>query len=106
MGDYCSAVLRRGEGIALGSLGCVYATLGETRRAIEFHEQYLEIVREIGDRHNEGISLYNLSNALAKAGERGQAITRLQEALKIFEEIECPDVEQARAALARLESDD
>ncbi len=97
---------RRGEGNALGSLGIAYLGLGETRRAIEFYEQQLEIAREIGDRRGEGISLYNLGDAMAKAGEHGQAITRLQEALEIFEEIEAPFADQARAALARLKSDD
>ncbi|MFB3149015.1 MAG: tetratricopeptide repeat protein [Alphaproteobacteria bacterium] len=97
---------RRGEGNALGNLGNAYAELGETRRAIEFHEHALKVSRDIGDRRAEGQDLYNLGHALAKAGERGQAITLLQEALKIFEEIEAPYADQARAALARLKSDD
>ena len=49
---------RRGEGNALGSLGNAYADLGETRRAIEFHEQYLEITpqdrRPAGRRESAG----------------------------------------------------
>ena len=97
---------RRGEGATLGNLGTVYADLGETPRAIELYERQLAIVREIGDRRGEGAALGNLCEALAKAGERGQAIARLQEALEIFEEIEAPYVEQARALLARLKSDD
>ncbi|MCH9020186.1 MAG: tetratricopeptide repeat protein [Proteobacteria bacterium] len=97
---------RLGEGKALGGLGSAYGALGEARRAIKFHEQHLEIARKIGDRRGEGISLNNLGDALTKAGERGQAVTRLREALKIFEEIESPHADQARAALARLESDD
>ena len=97
---------RRGEGDALIGLGNTYAALGETRRVIEFYEQQLEITREIGDRRGEAIGLYNLGNELAKAGKRGQAITRLQETLKIYEEIESPHADEARAALARLESDD
>ena len=47
-----------------------------------------------------------LGNALAEAGDRGQAIARFQEALKILEEIEAPDADHARTALARLRSDD
>jgi len=38
---------RRGEGADLGNLGSAYADLGETRRAIQFHEQALLIDREI-----------------------------------------------------------
>jgi len=36
---------REGEGNALGNLGLAYAHLGETRRAIQFHEQALLILR-------------------------------------------------------------
>jgi tetratricopeptide (TPR) repeat protein len=36
--------------------------LGETRRAIQFYEQQLAIVREIGDRRGEGNALGNLGN--------------------------------------------
>ena len=39
---------RLGEGRALGDLGNVYANLGEPRRAIEYHEQTLVILRELG----------------------------------------------------------
>ena len=35
----------------------IEAGLGETRRAIEFREQSLEILREIGDRRGEGATL-------------------------------------------------
>ncbi len=97
---------RLGEGQYLGNLGLAYAALGETRRAIEFYEQQIEIAREIGNWRCEGTGLYNLGCELAKAGERGQAITRLQEALIIFEENESPHVDEVRAGLARLKSDD
>ena len=69
-------------------------------------EQQLEITREIGDRRGEGVGLLYLGEALAEAGERDQAITRFREALKIFEEIESPHADLARADLARLESDE
>ncbi|RTR17893.1 NB-ARC domain-containing protein, partial [Azospirillum griseum] len=38
----------------LGNLGLAHAALGETRRAIEFHQQALVISREVGDRRGEG----------------------------------------------------
>jgi len=40
--------------------GNAYADLGDVRKAIEFHEQYLSIAREIGDRLGEGNALGNL----------------------------------------------
>src|SRR6185436_6216877 len=60
---------RAWEGTALGNLGLAYADLGETRRAIEFHEQDLAIAREIGDRRGEGRTLGNLGVAYADLGE-------------------------------------
>ena len=46
-----------------------YADLGETHKAIEFHEQALVIDREIGDRRRgEGQDLGNLGNAYKALG--------------------------------------
>ncbi len=53
---------REAEGVWLGNLGNCYADLGQTHRAIEFHEQALAIAREIGDRRGEGNDLGNLGN--------------------------------------------
>ncbi len=64
----------------------------------------MEIAREIGDRRGEGAALGNLGNAYEILGETRQAVTRLREALNIFEEIESPFADEARAALAELES--
>src|SRR5205085_8734262 len=41
---------RQEEGYHLMDLGMAYAARGEIRRAVEFHEQALQIQRELGDR--------------------------------------------------------
>ncbi len=61
--------------------------LGETRKAIEFHEQALVIDREIGDRRGEGADLGNLGIAYADLGETRQAIEFYEQALVIAREI-------------------
>ncbi|RJF81593.1 hypothetical protein D3877_15770 [Azospirillum cavernae] len=71
----------------LGNLGNAHADLGETRRAIEFHEQALAISQEIGDRRGEGQDLGNLGNAHAALGETRRAIEFHQQALVISREI-------------------
>ncbi len=71
----------------LGNLGLAHAKLGETRRAIEFHQQDLAIMREIGNRHGEGNSLGNLGSAHALLGETRRAIEFYQQALAILREI-------------------
>jgi tetratricopeptide (TPR) repeat protein len=92
---------RRGEGNCLGNLGITYKTLGETRRAIEFYELSLAIKREIGDRRGEANTLFNIGVVLDKLGDRATAIANVEAALEIFEQIESPYAEMARAALAR-----
>ncbi len=78
---------RQGEGISLGNLGLAYYSLGEYRKAIEYHEQSLEIKREIGDRQGEGASLGNLGIAYYSLGEYRKAIEYHEQSLEISREI-------------------
>jgi tetratricopeptide (TPR) repeat protein len=78
---------RSHEGAALGILGATYAELGETQRAIQFHEQYLAIAREVDDRRGEGIALGNLGNAFADLGNTERAIEFYEQALLIDREL-------------------
>jgi tetratricopeptide (TPR) repeat protein len=78
---------REGEGNALGNLGNAYTALGETRRAIQFHEQALPILREIGDRRGEGSALGNLGTAYATLGDTRRAIQFFEQYLSITREI-------------------
>ncbi|NET90846.1 MAG: tetratricopeptide repeat protein [Kamptonema sp. SIO1D9] len=72
---------------SLTSLGNAYDSLGEYQRAIEFHQQSLEIFREIGDRSGEANSVNNLGNAYYSLGEYQRAIEFHQQSLEIFREI-------------------
>ena len=45
---------RAREGAAYGNLGNAYQSLGDYRKAIEYHEKRLKIAIEIGDRAGEG----------------------------------------------------
>ena len=75
------------EGNHLGNLGLANAALGGTRRAIEYHEQCLTVLREIGDRCGEGAALGNLGLAYADLGETRRAIDCHDAALLISREI-------------------
>ena len=88
------------EGMALGNLGLAYAALGETRRAIEYYEQRLEMARETGDRRGEGTVLWNRADEYMKVGRRDEAIADARAALQIFEQIEDPNADKVREALA------
>jgi tetratricopeptide (TPR) repeat protein len=78
---------RHGEGNALGSLGAAYAALGDIRRAIEYHENYLVIAQEIGDRRGEGAALGNLGSAYLVIGDTRRAIEHNEQALTIMRAI-------------------
>jgi tetratricopeptide (TPR) repeat protein len=81
-------------------LGNAYAHLGDDRKAIEFYEKALVIAREFGERKREGAFLFNLSLSLNKLGQRAEAIESAKSALEIFEQIESPNAEMVRRALA------
>src|SRR3954462_4684406 len=44
---------RRGEAIALGGIGVCYKNIGEYQQALRFHQQALQIKRELGDAEQE-----------------------------------------------------
>jgi tetratricopeptide (TPR) repeat protein len=72
---------------SLTSLGNAYDSLGQYQRAIEFHQQSLDIAREIGDRYTESTSLMNLGLVYLDQGEYPQAIEFFQQSLAISREI-------------------
>src|SRR5262249_38356585 len=57
--------------------------LGETRRAIDFYEQHLQIARKTGDRKGEGQVLSDLGIAYADLGETRRAIEFFEQQLQI-----------------------
>jgi CHAT domain-containing protein len=66
-------------------LGCAYDSLGQYQNAIDFHQQSLEIAREIGDRQGESISLNNLGDTLLKTNQLAEAETALRASIQIRE---------------------
>ena len=74
---------RGGQGGAYGNLGNAYQSLGEYRKAIEYHEKFLKIVIEIGDRGGEGAAYGNLGNTYRSLGEYQKAIAYQEKRLKI-----------------------
>jgi tetratricopeptide (TPR) repeat protein len=75
------------EGITSGNLGCAYRSLGDYRRATEYHEQHLKIARETDDRQGEANALGNLGITSDCLGEYVRAIEFYKENLQIVREI-------------------
>ncbi|MFN6306097.1 MAG: tetratricopeptide repeat protein, partial [Microcystis sp.] len=72
---------------SLTSLGNAYKSLGEYQKAIEFYQQSLAILREIGDRGGEANSYMGLGNVYYSLGEYQKAIEFHQQSLAITREI-------------------
>jgi tetratricopeptide (TPR) repeat protein len=78
---------REAEGVHLGNLGIAYAVLGETRKALECHEQSAKVAHDIGNKRGEGAALGNLGNAYADLGEMRKSIDFYEQVLAIMREI-------------------
>ncbi|TFI55297.1 tetratricopeptide repeat protein [Mastigocladus laminosus UU774] len=74
-------------GASLTSLGNAYHSLGEDQRAIDFHQQSLDITTQIGDRSEQANSLNNLGNAYYSLGKYQRAINFYQQSLDITTQI-------------------
>ncbi|XP_044170336.1 tetratricopeptide repeat protein 28-like, partial [Acropora millepora] len=73
-----------------GSLGTVYQSLGDFRKAIEYHEKHLEIAIEVGGRVGEGNAYGNLGNAYRSLGDFRKAIECHEKHLEIAKEVSDP----------------
>ena len=60
--------------------------MGDARKATEFYEQQLVIVRETGDRRGEGNALGNLGNAYYSLGDARKATELYSQQLAIVSE--------------------
>ena len=60
---------RAGEGGAYGNLGNAFYSLGDFRKAIEYHEKDLKIAIEIGDRAKRGACYHNIGIGYSELGQ-------------------------------------
>ncbi|MCX7257151.1 MAG: tetratricopeptide repeat protein [Polaromonas sp.] len=98
----CAIGNKRSEAFNVGAMSIVCASLGEHNRAFEFCEQAVSIFRGIGDKRGESSSLFNLALTLKERGavtERQRAVDLMKEALVIFNAIESPSINTAKAIL-------
>ena len=69
------------------ALGIAYYRLGDFRKAIEYHERYLKISTEVGDRAGEGGAYGELGVAYHNLGDFQKSIDYHQRHLKISTEV-------------------
>ena len=75
-----------GEGRANGNLGNDYRSLGDFKKAIEYHERQLNIAKEVGDVAGEGRAYGNLGDDYRSLGDFKKAIEYHESHLKITKE--------------------
>jgi tetratricopeptide (TPR) repeat protein len=94
---------RNGEGAFLIGLGNAYNSLGEYQRAIEFHQQSLEISREIGDIRGEADSWFNLGLALENFNRESDALGAYRNARELCQKMGLnANVQACNDAIERL----
>jgi tetratricopeptide (TPR) repeat protein len=80
----------------------VYAGLGERARALEFYQQALPILREVGDRAGEAVTRYNLAMIHRGWGELDRAVTELEQVVELDRQVGHPDLASDTAMLERV----
>ena len=76
------------KGKAYRNLGNVCDSLGDYKKAIEFHQQSLSIAKETGNKGLECIAYTNLGLACYSLGDEKKAIEFHQQSLSIAKQIE------------------
>jgi len=71
------------EGASLANMAVAYQDLGECRRAIQYHDEALNIFKTLGDRRREGRVLGNLGNAYVMLGDYRRAVECQEQRLEI-----------------------
>ncbi len=67
----------------LVSIGYIWNALGEKRKALDYYEQALPVLRELGDRAGEATTLNNIGMVWDDLGEKHKALDYYQQALPI-----------------------
>ena len=87
----------------MGNLGNAYYSLGQYQTAIDYHQQRLEIAREIGDRQGERNSWFNLGEALENVKQKSAAIDAYDNARQLCQAMGLDaNVSNCDAAIERL----
>jgi tetratricopeptide (TPR) repeat protein len=71
-------------GRALEAIARVHNSFGDKRKAIEYCEQALPLLRAAEDRSGEGNALDNLAVAWSGTGQKRRALTYFDQAVQIF----------------------
>ena len=77
-----------GEGTTLHNLGEIYRRQGDSRSALQYFQQSLQVSRRVGDRYGEAVTLWNVGVVFASLEQFRPALDQLQLAFRLFGELE------------------
>jgi DNA-binding SARP family transcriptional activator/tetratricopeptide (TPR) repeat protein len=93
---------RYGQAATSHSVGYAYQRLGEHAAAIGHYRRAVELSEEAGDRYHRAMTLGNLGETYEATGDRDAAREAYTEALRVLTDLDHPDAEHMRKALAAL----
>lgn len=91
------------EGQLLSLLGGLYAIQDDHERALECHEQHLQIAYELQDRPAEAVALMNVGSACGALGNVHRARESWRQSLALFDIIDEARAQRVRLWLSELE---
>ena len=71
----------------MGNIGLIYSDKGDADNALKYHQQALEIDKEIGYKQGEASDLGNIGLIYSDKGDADNALKYHQQALEIDKEI-------------------
>ena len=71
-----------------GDLGCVFDSLGQFEKTVDYHKQHLCIAETTGDKDEEAIAYGNLGNAYLGLGDFNAALHFFEHRLRIAKDLE------------------
>ncbi len=76
-----------GEGTTLHNLGEIYRRQGDSRRALQYFQESLQVSRRVEDRYGQAVTLWNLGVVFASQEQFRPALDHLQRAFSLFGEL-------------------
>jgi DNA-binding SARP family transcriptional activator/tetratricopeptide (TPR) repeat protein len=93
---------RYGQAATSHSVGYVYQRLDEHGAAIAHLRRAASLSDDMGDRYHRAMALGNLGESYRATGDRDAARAALTEALRLLTDLDHPDADQIRQALAAV----
>ncbi|WP_203926995.1 BTAD domain-containing putative transcriptional regulator [Virgisporangium ochraceum] len=93
---------RYGQAATSHSVGYAYQRLGRHTEAIVHYRRAARLSEEAGDRYHRAMTLANLGETYQATGDRDAARAAYAEALRVLTDLDHPDAEPVRKALAAL----